>query len=116
MEMTDIVALAGAMGGIQGIIELSKWWLSRKATFRQDNAQAVAAENSNDRQQTDWLEQRLKERDEKVDVLYNELRKAQTNLLVKIHENHEQALQLKEVEIKKCCKHGCPDREPPSDY
>lgn len=116
MEITDIAALAGAIGGIQGIIELSKWWLSRKATIRQDNAQAEAVENTNDRKQTDWLEQRLKERDEKVDALYIELRKTQTELLAKIHENHELELQLKEADIKKCCKHGCPDREPPSDY
>lgn len=74
MEIMDIVALAGAIGGAQGIIELSKWWLSRKAALRQSIAEAEAAENTNDRQQTDWLEQRLKERDEKVDEIYAELR------------------------------------------
>ena len=116
MEIMDIVALAGAIGGAQGIIELSKWWLSRKAALRQSIAEAEAAENTNDRQQTDWLEQRLKERDEKVYEIYSELRQTQATLLDKIHENHEQALQLKEAEIKKCCKHGCPDRIPPSDY
>lgn len=116
MELTDILTLAGAFGGIQGIIEGAKWWLSRKATVRQDNAEADAKEDENDRRNTDWLEKRLQERDAKIDGIYAELRQEQTARLEEIHRRHEVELQLKEAEVKKCCKRGCADREPPSDY
>lgn len=116
MELTDILTLTGALGGIQGVIEAIKWWLSRKATVRQDNAAADAKEDENDRRNTDWLEKRLQERDAKIDAIYAELRQEQTARLEEIHSRHEVELQLKEAEVKKCCKRGCADREPPSDY
>lgn len=116
MDTAQILAIIGSIGGVQGLIELLKWWRRRKVQDRQDTATVVASENDNTRRQVDWLEQRLKERDEKVDAIYAELRKTQTDLLNKIHENHELVLQLKEAEIKKCCRHGCTERQPPSDY
>lgn len=116
METADILTIIGSIGGVQGFIELVKWWHGRKVRDRQEIATVEAAEEENDRAQIDWLEKRLANRDEKVDALYCELRKTQADLLAQIHANHELALQLKEAEIKKCHKHGCKDRQPPSDY
>ena len=116
METTDLLALIGGIGGVQGVIELIKWWRGRKVQDRQDIAGVVAAENENERKQVNWLEERLAERDKKIDALYIELRTEQAARLEEVHRRHEVELQLKEAEVKKCHKRGCNDRIPPSDY
>lgn len=116
MELTDILAIIGGIGGMQGTIELMKWWRGRKVHDRQDVADVVAAENENERKQVSWLEERLAERDRKIDTLYAELRAEQTGRLEEIHRRHEVELKLTEAEVKKCHKRGCADRVPPSDY
>ena len=116
MEIAEILTIIGAIGGIQGIIELVKWWRSRKVQDRQDVAEVVAAENENERKQVSWLEERLAERDKKIDAIYAELRAEQTARLEEVHRRHEVELKLAEAEVKKCHKRGCVDRMPPSDY
>ncbi len=116
MDLTDILTITGSIGGIQGLIELIKWWRGRKIRDRQDVATVEAAESENSRRQIDWLEKRLAERDLKIDRLYAELRDEQSKHLEEIHARHEVELQLKEAEVKKCHKRGCGDRIPPSDY
>jgi len=116
METTDLLALIGGIGGLQGVIELIKWWRGRKVQDRQDVAEAEATENENKRKQISWLEARLAERDKKIDTIYVELRAEQAARLEEIHRRHELELQLAEAEVKKCHKRGCKDREPPSDY
>ncbi len=116
METTTILTIIGGIGGIQGIIELAKWWRGRRVQDRQDIAGVVAAENENERNQVSWLEARLTERDRKIDALYAELRAEQAARLEEVHRRHEVELQLAEAEVKKCHKRGCKDRIPPSDY
>ncbi|MDE6497935.1 MAG: hypothetical protein K2L21_04670 [Muribaculaceae bacterium] len=116
MNTADILTIIGGIGGIQGIIELAKWWCSRKINDRHSLAGVVAAENENERRQVDWLEKRLAERDAKIDRLYEELRAEQKARVEEIHSRHEVELQLAEAEAKKCHKRGCHDRQPPSDY
>lgn len=116
MEVTDTITLIGAIGGIQGVIELIKWWRGRKVQDRQDVATVVASENENERKQVDWLESRLAERDAKIDHIYAELRAEQAARLEEMHRRHEAELKLADAEVKKCHKHGCKDRIPPSDY
>lgn len=116
METADLLTLIGGIGGIQGIIELIKWWRSRKVQDRQDIAGVVAAENENERKQVSWLEARLAERDKKIDAIYVELRAEQAARLDEVHCRHEVELKLAEAEVKKCHKRGCKDRVPPSDY
>ncbi len=116
MGINELMAIIGTAGGIEGLIQAGKWWLSRKAARRQDEADAEAAENENGRKQIDWLEKRLSERDAKIDGLYNELRQEQNARIEEIHRRHEIELMLAEAEAKKCHKRGCVDRIPPSDY
>lgn len=123
METADILTIIGGIGGIQGFIELVKWWRGRKVQDRHDIADVEATENENDRRQVDWLEKRLAERDAKIDCLYEELHAEQNARLEEVHHRHEVELKLAEVElklaeaeIKKCQKRGCTDRIPPSDY
>ncbi len=116
METSDLLAIIGGIGGIQGIIELIKWWRGLKVQDRHDVADVTALEDENDRRQVDWLEKRLAERDAKIDRIYGELRAEQNARLEEIHARHEVELKLAEAEVKKCHKRGCADRIPPSDY
>lgn len=116
METIDVVAIIGAVGGIQGLIELLKWWRGRKVHDRHEVAVVEATENENDRKQIDWLEKRLAERDAKIDKIYEELRNEQNKRLEEIYQRHEVEIKLTDAEAKKCHKRGCIDRVPPSDY
>lgn len=116
MGTVDLLTIISGVGGIQGIIELIKWWRGRKVHDRQDVADVVAAENENERKQVSWLEARLAERDKKIDAIYAELRAEQAARLEEVHRRHEVELKLAEAEVKKCHKRGCADRMPPSDY
>lgn len=116
MEVTDVLTIIGGIGGMQGVIEAIKWWRGRKVHDRQDVAEVVSAENENERKQVSWLENRLAERDKKIDTIYAELRAEQTARLEEVHRRHEVELKLAEAEVKKCHKRGCADRIPPSDY
>ena len=70
----------------------------------------------NRRKKVDWLEDRLAQRDEKIDGLYIELRKEQEEKIDWIHKCHEVELAQKESEVKKCEIRGCVKRIPPSEY
>lgn len=115
MEITDIMTLVGAAGGMQGIVEIAKRWHSRRMEMRKEEADITAVENQNRRQQIDWLEKRLAERDAKIDSLYAELRQEQTRRIDEIHQRHEVELRLTEAETRKCLVRGCPSRIPPED-
>lgn len=116
MDLNDWVMLITALGGIEGVKQLVKWWVNRRYERRKADASADVAEFDAERQQVDWLEKRLAQRDTKVDALYGEVRKLENEKLELVYKNHELELQLKEAEMKKCLKRGCGDREPPSDY
>lgn len=113
MEMTDIMTLMGAVGGVQGIVEIGKRWYSRRIEMRRADADVTAMENQNRRQQIDWLEKRLAERDAKIDAIYTELRQEQTQRINEIRLRHEVELRLTEAEARKCLVRGCPSRIPP---
>ncbi len=116
MDIADIITLVGTVGGIQGIVEVGKWWQTRKLDRRKEEADVKATENQVSRSQIDWLEKRLAERDAKIDAIYAELRKEQTLRIGEIHQRHEAELRLTEAEARKCIIRGCPRRQPPSEY
>ncbi len=116
MNSSDIITLVGTVGGIQGLVEVGKWWQSRKLDRRKEEAGVTATENQVTRSQIDWLEKRLAERDAKIDAIYSELRKEQTLRIGEIHQRHEAELRLADAEARKCIIRGCPQRQPPSEY
>ena len=113
MDITEIMTLIGAVGGMQGVVEIVRWWHSRKTVARKEDADVTAVENQNRRLQIDWLEKRLAERDAKIDAIYAELRQEQTMRIGEIHQRHEVELRLTEAEAKKCLVRGCSSRIPP---
>lgn len=116
MDLTDITTMIATAGGVQGTIELLKWWSARKFNCRKQEADVVALESENGRKQIDWLESRLAERDAKIDALYSELRKEQAERIQEINLRHEVELRLTDAEARKCCVRGCSNRIPPSEF
>ena len=98
---------------MQGVVEIAKRWHSRRMEARNEEAGITAMENENRRQQIDWLEKRLAERDAKIDAIYAELRKEQTQRINEMHQRHEVELRLTEAEARKCLVRGCSSRIPP---
>ena len=83
---------------------------------RKEEASVSYIEEENRRKKVDWLEERLEQRDGKIDGLYAELRKEQEDKMGWMIRCHEVELAQKESEIKKCEIRGCGKRIPPSDY
>ena len=73
------------MGGIEGIKWAVRAWLNRKTDARKEDAAADALEIDNEKNQVTWLEDRITQRDLKIDALYVELRQEQSAKLDEIH-------------------------------
>lgn len=80
MDWSNVIALIGVLGGFESV----KWFLNRRYERRKEDASADNMEIQNLQSiigilqgEIERLNQRLKERDAKVDALYVELRKEQ---------------------------------------
>lgn len=108
MGLNEWLALIAALGGWEAM----KWgitaWTNRKTNARKEDAAADAVENENERKQIDWLEERIAQRDAKIDALYVELRNEQSDKLTWIHKCYGLELQLKDAEHNRCDR---PDSE-----
>lgn len=116
MGLNDWLTILGALGGLEAIKWIVNFYVNRRTNARKEDASADAMENENERKQIAWLEERIAQRDAKIDAIYVELRQEQSAHLDDIHKKHELELKLKEAEIKKCDVRGCMNRQPPSDY
>lgn len=116
MELNDWLTIIGALGGLEAVKWVVNFYVNRRTNARKEDASADAMENENERKQVAWLEERIAQRDAKIDAIYVELRQEQSAHLDDIHKKHELELKLKEAEIKKCDVRGCMNRQPPSDY
>lgn len=116
MGLNDWLTILGALGGLEAIKWIVNFYVNRRTNARKEDASADAMENENERKQIAWLEERIAQRDAKIDAIYVELRHEQSAHLDDIHKKHELELKLKEAEIKKCDVRGCMNRQPPSDY
>ena len=116
MQITTILAFITAFGGLEAVKWLVRYINCRQTDARKEEASADSLEEENRRKKVDWLEERLAQRDEKIDGLYAELHKEQAEKIDWIHKCHEVELAQKESEIKKCEIRGCVKRIPPSVY
>lgn len=108
MGINELLALIGALGGLEAIKWVVNFYVNRKTNARKEDAAADAAENENERKQIAWLEERIAQRDAKIDALYIELRHEQQAKLEDIHKRHGIELQLKDAEYNRC---EMPDNE-----
>lgn len=114
--MNEVVALIGALGGFKLVEWGVTFLVNRRTNARKEDASADSLEDENERKQVGWLENRLAQRDQKIDALYVELRREQEAKLEVIHKLHESELRRQEAEMKRCEVRGCGKRQPPSDY
>lgn len=110
------MAFITAIGGLEAIKWLVRLVTYRKMDARKEEASVSCIEEENRRKKVDWLEERLEQRDGKIDGLYAELRKEQEDKMGWMIRCHEVELAQKESEIKKCEIRGCGKCIPPSDY
>ena len=108
MELNDWLAIIGAFGGLEAVRWGVTFWVNRKTTARKEDASADSMEDENERKQVDWLEERIAQRDAKIDALYVELRNEQSDKLAWIHKCQHWELQLKDAEHNRCDR---PDSE-----
>lgn len=115
IELTDIMTIIGTMGGIEGIKWGLRAWVNRKTDARKEDAAADAMEIDNEKAQVSWLEERITQRDLKIDALYVELREEQSAKLEEIHKRYQVELALKDAEHNRCdmSDGDCSRRIPP---
>ena len=116
MQANMVLAFITTMGGLEAVKWIVRYITCRKTEARKEEASVSSLEEDNRRKKVDWLEERLTQRDEKIDALYVELRREQEEKIDWIHKCHEVELALKEFEVKKGEVRGCVKRVPPSDY
>ena len=115
MGINDWLAIIGTLGGFEAIKWGVTFWANRKTDARKEDASADWMEKDNERKQVDWLEDRIAQRDTKIDGLYGELRQEQSEKLTWIHKCHELELQAKDAEHNRCDRPDdeCSRRIPP---
>ena len=123
MELNDWVILITALGGIEGVKQLLKWLFNRRYEQRREDASADKAEDENIKSYAaEWKElyekkeKKVTELDTKIDQLYAEKNEDRLRIRELMQKNQELELKNQSLDILKCKKRGCPDREPPSDY
>ena len=102
--MNDWIMLVTALGGIEGIKQLVKWWMSRKTNARIEDAHADVEE---------FLQKQLSEKEQRFVEQTDRLRKAQDELFTLKETNSDLKLELA---LKRCERKKCGDREPQNGY
>lgn len=115
MNLEEVFKILTVLGGFEGLKWLITFWVNRKSNARKEDASADAMVDENYRKQVGWLEERVAQRDAKIDTLYVEFREEQAEKLSWIHKCHELELQLKDAEHNRCDRPDseCGRRVPP---
>lgn len=115
IELSDILTIVGTMGGIEGVKWAIRAWVNRATDARKEDAAADAMEIDNEKTQVSWLEERITQRDLKIDALYVELRQEQSAKLEEVHRRYQVELALKDAEHNRCdmSDGDCSRRIPP---
>jgi peptidoglycan hydrolase CwlO-like protein len=110
MDWAILATIIAALGGR----EVFSWLANRKAYARKENAIATDAELTVHEKQIERYEQRLSQRDAKVDAIYRELREEQKRNLDLIEKINRLELDKELITLQKCEMRGCRKRQPPS--
>ena len=113
MEMNDWIMLVTALGGIEGIKQLVKWWMSRKTNARSEDAHADVEEFKALREYNEFLQKQLSEKEQRFVEQTDRLRKVQDELFTLKEANSDLKLELA---LKRCERKKCGDREPQNGY
>lgn len=113
MDVQAIITIITTLGGFEAVKWGATFLMNRGSIKKKSDAEAEAAELANEKNQVGWLEQRIAQRDSKIDSLYIELRKVEDDRLRLIYEKHALELELKEANYNKCLVYDCQERKPP---
>lgn len=113
MDMNDWVMLMTALGGIEGIKQLIKWWMSRKTNARIEDVHADVEEFKALREYNEFLQKQLSEKEQRFVEQTDRLRKVQDELFTLKETNSDLKLELA---LKRCERKKCGDREPQNGY
>lgn len=109
MGVNDWIMLMTALGGIEGIKQLIKWWMSRKTNARIEDAHADVEEFKALREYNEFLQKQLSEKEQRFVEQTDRLRKVQDELFTLKETNSDLKLELA---LKRCERKKCGDREP----
>lgn len=105
--------LVTALGGIEGIKQLIKWWMSCKTNARIEDAHADVEEFKALREYNEFLQKQLSEKEQRFVEQTDRLRKVQDELFTLKEANSDLKLELA---LKRCERKKCGDREPQNGY
>lgn len=111
--MNDWIMLVTALGGIEGIKQLIKWWMSHKTNARIEDAHADVEEFKALREYNEFLQKQLSEKEQRFVEQTDRLRKVQDELFTLKEANSDLKLELA---LKRCERKKCGDREPQNGY
>lgn len=123
--LTTLSRLSNVIGGFVTtvLIPVAGYWGYREYNKRKAGAEAKKAEADNITQYAaEWKElyekkeQRVGELDTKIDALYDKIDEYRKRVREQTEKNTELVIKNSALEFRKCNKHGCSDREPPSDF
>lgn len=113
MSLDTILAVVGAMGGIEGIKWGLRAWLNRKTNARIADAQADAEEFKALREYNEFLQKQLSDKEKRFVEQTGRLRQVQDELFALKESFSDVKLELA---LKRCEKKKCGDREPQNGY
>lgn len=113
MDMNDWIMLVTALGGIEGIKQLAKWWMNRKNSARIEDAQADVEEFKALREYNEFLQKQLSEKEQRFVEQTDRLRKLQDDMFALKETNSDLKLELA---LKRCERKKCGEREPQNGY
>lgn len=113
VDLNTILAIIGAMGGIEGIKWGIRAWANRKTNARIADAQADVEEFKALREYNEFLQKQLSEKEELFVEQTGRLRQVQDELFT-LKESYSDV--KIELALKRCEKKKCGDREPQNGY
>ena len=113
MTLNDWVILITALGGIEGVKQFLKWWMSRRTNERIEDAHADVEEFKALREYNEFLQKQLSEKEERFVEQTGRLRSVQDELFKAKEDISKLSIELA---LKRCEKKKCGQREPPNGY
>lgn len=113
MTMNDWIMLVTAFGGVEGAMQLVKWWVNRKTDKRISDAQADVEEFKALREYNEFLQKQLSEKEQRFVEQTERLRKLQDEHFALKETNSDLRLELA---MKRCERKKCGDRVPQNGY
>lgn len=123
--LTTLSRLSNVIGGFVTavLIPVAGYWGYWEYNKRKAAAEAKKAEADNITQYAaEWKElyekkeRRVGELDAKIDSLYEKIDEYRGRVRELTEKNTELMIKNNALEFRKCNKHGCSDREPPSEF